>query len=340
MEGSHGGLASVAMGVVSAKVQLHEGGLLVAWELDGEASAVEVSVGATPEAVDHSHAVTVPAGERSVILPEDGSAGRRYISVAAQGSGGSFVVAERRVPFDGVTNFRDLGGYPTAQGTHTRWGRVFRSDALHKLTSRDLEAYAALGLNAVYDLRGDAEREKYPNPFPSVQLSLLSQVSASAAVASEPESLEGREIGERLLREMYKGMLRGAAPLFGRLLGGLAEPGSLPAVFHCTGGKDRTGVSAALLLELLGVSREQVLDDYELTSQYRLREHQTESYENLLAAGLPPEAAAAVLGAPRSAMADALRELDEVHGGIGAYLTGPAGLSSGKLEHLSDLLTV
>ena len=55
------------MGVVSAKVQVEEGGLLVGWELDGGDAAVEVSVGATPEAVDHSHAVTVPAGERSVL---------------------------------------------------------------------------------------------------------------------------------------------------------------------------------------------------------------------------------------------------------------------------------
>ena len=327
------------MGVVSAKVQVEEGGLLVGWELDGGDAAVEVSVGATPEAVDHSHALTVPAGEHSVFLPADGSATRRYISVSARGSGGSVVVAERRVPFDGVTNFRDLGGYPTAEHTHTRWGQVFRSDALHKLTPPDLEAYKSLGLNAVYDLRGDSEREKNPNPFPSVQLSLLSQVSASAAGGSEAEVPEGREIGERLLREMYKGMLRGAAPLFGRLLGGLADPGSLPAVFHCTGGKDRTGVSAALLLELLGVSREQVLDDYELTSLYRRREHQTESYESLLATGLPPEAAAAVLGAPRSAMAEALHELDDAHGGIEAYLTGPAGLSPGTLDRLRSLLT-
>ena len=146
---------------------------------------------------------------------------------------------------------------------------------------------------------------------------------------AEPESLEGREIGERLLREMYKGMLRGAAPLFGRLLGGLADPGSLPAVFHCTGGKDRTGVSAALLLELLGVSREQVLDDYELTSSTVAGSTRRSPTRASWRQG-SPEAAAAVLGAPRSAMAEALHELDEVHGGIEAYLTGPAGLSPGS----------
>ena len=110
-----------------------------------------------------------------------------------------------------------------------------------------------------------------------------------------------------MLREMYRGLLRNAGPTFGLLLGALAAPDGLPAVFHCTGGKDRTGMSAALLLELLGVPRSHVLDDYELTSRYRLRQHQTESYESLLAMGMGPEAAGAVLGAPRWAMAETLR---------------------------------
>ena len=144
--------------------------------------------------------------------------------------------------------------------------------------------------------------------------------------------------GEQMLREMYGGLLAHAGPTFGRLLDGLAEPEALPAVIHCTGGKDRTGMTAALLLELLGVPRQQVLDDYELTSRYRLREHQTESLENMLAAGMAPEAAAAVLGCPRWAMAGALEELDDRYGGIDAYLTGPAGMAPATLERLRGAL--
>jgi protein-tyrosine phosphatase len=330
------------VGVVAAKVEpekvdTEKSGIRVTWVLDGPDTAVDISVGPTPEAVDHDHAVTVPAGERSVVLEHDSSGARRYVSVSPVG-GGSFVVAERRLPFDGVTNFRDLGGYPTRQGTHTLWGLVFRSDALHKFTAADLGSYESLGLNAVYDLRGDAERELYPNPFPSTQLALLSQVSVAADPA-EAGSYEGARGGERLLREMYRGMLDGSAAVLGRLLGSLAEPGSLPAVFHCTGGKDRTGIASALLLELLGVHREAVLDDYELTALYRRREHQGESYENLLARGLPPEAAAAVLGAPRWAMAATLDDLDEVYGGIDAYLTGPAALAPETVGRLRELLS-
>jgi protein-tyrosine phosphatase len=328
------------VGVVSAAVEAGPDGLRVTWDLDGDDTGVEIATGPTPEAVDHTHTLTVGVGERSALLDPEYARRRRYVSVSPVGGGGSFVVAERRLPFVGVTNFRDLGGYATAVGTRTRWGTLFRSDALHKFTAEDLTSYRSLGLKAVYDLRGDAERERYPNPFPSTQLSLLSQVSAGSpreeVAAGQPQ---GPEVGERLLREMYRGMLAGAASLFGRLLGRLAEPDSLPAVFHCTGGKDRTGMTSALLLELLRVPRDLVIDDYELTRLYRRREHQAESYENLLASGLPPEAAAAVLGAPRWAMADTLDDLDEIYGGIDAYLSGPAGLSQPTLDRLRDLLT-
>jgi len=142
-----------------------------------------------------------------------------------------------------------------------------------------------------------------------------------------------------VLRELYRGMLANSGPVFGRLLAGLADPERLPAVFHCTGGKDRTGISAALLLEFLGVSRDDVLDDYELTARYRQREQQSESYANLMAAGMAPEAAAVVLAAPRWAMAETLQALDEEYGGAEAYLAERADLRPATLGKLRGLLT-
>jgi protein-tyrosine phosphatase len=298
---------------------------------------VDIAVGSSPDAVDHVHTLTVGPGLRAARLYGLGT-GRHYVSVAPHGGGGGVVAGERRLPFDGVTNFRDLGGYPTTDGRRTRWGRVFRSDALHRFTPADRQRYQSLGLNAVYDLRGDVERERYPNPFPSVQLALLSRDASEAATPPERADRQDAGGGERMLREMYQGLLANAAAVFGRLLGALAEPAGLPAVFHCAGGKDRTGLTAALLLELLGVPRHLVLDDYELTSRYRLRQHQTESYENLLALGMGPEAAGAVLGTPRWAMAETLEELDTAYGGAEAYLAGSAGMSAAAVGRLQVLL--
>jgi protein-tyrosine phosphatase len=350
--------------VSKVTVQRDEDGVTVQWEIAGEDTGVEVGVGPTPDGADHAHRVTVPAGGRSVRLDGWPNFGERrlYVSVTPSSrsiaeNGGGFrgqdlaadlvatdvglVAGERRVRFEEVTNFRDLGGYPIAGGTHTKWARVFRSDALHRLTDRDLTLYHSLGLRAVYDLRHDAERERYPNPFPAVSLSLLANVAVgvprqAAPTASTPSDATG---GERVLRDAYVGMLADAGPLFGRLLTGLASPDGLPAVFHCTGGKDRTGMSAALLLELLGVPRPMVLDDYELTSQFRRREHQMESYENLLAIGMSPEAAGAVLGTPRWVMEDALSVLDQDYGGVERYLSERAGMPAETLDNLRSLLT-
>jgi protein-tyrosine phosphatase len=140
--------------------------------------------------------------------------------------------------------------------------------------------------------------------------------------------------GEQLLREMYRNMLEHSGRVIGTMFGSLSTPAGVPAVFHCHAGKDRTGLVAALLLEALGVERGTVLDDYELTARYRLREHQTESFERMVANGMAPEAAAGMLGAPRWAMAQTLTQLDEQFGGIDRYLRSQAGLDTATIERL------
>ncbi len=325
--------------VTDATVEVEGDGnaLVISWSLAGDDVGVDIGVGTSPDAIDHTHTLTVAAGQGSARIDGLGT-GRHFVSVAPHREGGAIVVAERRLPFEGVTNFRDLGGYPTADGRRTRWGRVFRSDALHRFTPEDRRRYESLHLHAVFDLRGDLERERYPNPFPSVQLAVVAQSADAGTPAPDRSERQDADGGEQMLREMYQGLLRNAGPTFGLLLSALADPEGLPAVFHCTGGKDRTGMSAALLLELLGVPRDYVLDDYELTSRYRLRQHQTESYESLLAMGMGPEAAAAVMGAPRWTMAETLQELDDDYGGAASYLAGPAGMAPATLEALRQAL--
>lgn len=242
--------------------------------------------------------------------------------------------SDRRLPFDGATNFRDLGGYATFDGGSTRWGLVYRADGLHALSAADVERIESLRLRAVFDLRRDSERVSLPNRVPSVAMCVMTPVDAAGVKPIDRTTVMDRLDGECLLRTMYGNMLRHSAPVFGRLLVALAEPDGLPAAFHCHGGKDRTGLAAAILLEGLGVDRRTVLDDYELTSVYRQREHQEDSYQSLVTSGLAPEAAAAVLGAPRWVMVETLEELDDEYGGVEGYLTGFAGLDRSVLDRL------
>jgi protein-tyrosine phosphatase len=242
---------------------------------------------------------------------------------------------ERRVVFEGIQNFRDLGGYPTGGGGSVRWGHVFRADALHKLTAADVEAFAGLGVRTVFDLRGDVERAEFPGPFDSIHLSILGRAEDAEVELPDPEMTTVD--GEARLRDLYVGALVHSAVKFGVLLTALADEERLPAVFHCHGGKDRTGIVAALFLLALGVDREAVLDDYEATRRYRKIEHQQDSLASMLAAGVSPEAAAGVLGTPRWAMAEALDAVDTLYGGIDAYLTGPAAMTAEALARLKAL---
>jgi protein-tyrosine phosphatase len=303
-----------------------DGSLVVRW---ASAVAVVVGVGTSSDAADHRQ---VERGSRAGTVRLDQLPhGRPYVSLTPA-SGPVLVAAERRIPFAGITNVRDLGGYRTRDGATTRWGRVYRADALHKLTTADLDAFAHLGVRTVYDLRGDAERDEFPGPFPSHHVPISGR--PAGAVAPTPPSTMTEADGELLLRDMYVGALEHSAPNIGRVLRGIGDPEALPVVFHCHGGKDRTGVVAAVLLLALGVERDTVLDDYEATRRYRLIEHQHDSLANLLAAGVSPEAAAGVLGTPRWAMAAAIDAIDETYGGIDAYLTRWAGLSPVDVQAL------
>ena len=143
---------------------------------------------------------------------------------------------ERRIAFAGITNFRDLGGYPTADGGFTRWGLVYRADALHKLTDEDLRSFEELGVRAIYDLRGDIERSEFPNRLASVHAPIVGRPLGTPPLGAQ-SSITTAD-GEAILRDMYVGILEHSAGQIGAILRGLAAPDSVPAVFHCHGGKD------------------------------------------------------------------------------------------------------
>lgn len=235
----------------------------------------------------------------------------------------------RRVTFAGVLNFRDIGGYPVASGRATRWRAVYRSDSLHLLTEADLAAFDALGVKAIYDLRGDREVEHFPGPRDHVRL----LVPSGDLMTWPKDSLQTRRDGEEWLAADYLSMLANAAPVFGTLLSRLAADETRPAVVHCLAGKDRTGMVIALLLTALGADRGTVLDDYELTSTCHVS-RVPEIVEIFAQLGIGRPAAEALLSTPRWAMDQALRELDQVHGGIETYLLGPAGMSPQALSAL------
>ena len=320
----------------SVRLEAGARGLLLSWEVRGAPRAASVGVGTTPVAGEHAGLARVPAGVTELVLPDMGAGRRWYVSLTLEGLGEAVVVGERRLTFEGPTNFRDLGGYDVEGGGRTRWGRVYRSDGLHRFSPADIEAFARLGARAVYDLRSLAERVSQPDPVGSVHLDLLGGDTAQAAV--EVLAARAPAQAESILLWLYQGMMARSAIVIGDLLGRLASEELLPAVLHCAGGKDRTGVVSALLLSVLGAPRATVLDDYVLTGRFRTAEHEPLVMRVLQAAGVPEETAAAFLGSPRWVMEEVLGATERAYGSVEGYLLGPAGMAPRQLDDLRRLL--
>lgn len=245
--------------------------------------------------------------------------------------------AQRCLDFEGARNFRDLGGYDSRLGGTTRWGRVFRAGSIAGMTGSDLERLAALDPHAIVDLRNRDEREQAPDPVDSLHVPVM----GSFLVGREPPDLGAlvdRDHGVAFMRRMYLRLLEHAAAEIGQVLAVVAAAGGRPVVFHCSAGKDRTGLVAALLLEVVGVDRDTVLDDFTLTERYLGSADDSDGVRMMIEHGMAPEAAAGAFGAPRSTMADVLDELDTRYGGAERYLSERAGLGPATCAALRDHL--
>jgi protein-tyrosine phosphatase len=214
---------------------------------------------------------------------------------------------------------------------------VYRAGRIDQLSARDRDYFDSLGIRTVFDLRRHDERERWPDPVPNVHVCLMSRVFDNSTMPDTAAFVD-HEHSVEFLRQLYIGLLAHAGREIGEIFGGMARADALPVLFHCTAGKDRTGVVAALLLSWLGVSREVVLDDFELTEHYIGHELHEEMFQRMLERGMAPEAAAAMLHASRETMAAALEELDARYGGIERYLREVAGLDSETLQTLRELL--
>ncbi|HYJ67449.1 MAG TPA: tyrosine-protein phosphatase [Nocardioidaceae bacterium] len=317
---------TITDGALEVEVELDDDALNVRWEPVG-AREVDIGWGPTPDPAAHTHVLRVPVGERLVRLA-DPPAGRTYVSVSHDGT--VVVAAERRLHFQGGPNFRDLGGYPTISGGRIRWGQVFRSGALHELTDGDLAAFDGLGIRAIYDVRGEKEYAEEPGPRPSRNLPMPARFSETPDLSP----LRERSDGEQWLFDDYRVMVAEGGSVFGGVLSGLAETDGAPAVIHCAGGKDRSGLTVAMLLSWLGVDRETILDDYQLTMRYLPVESMSAFVDEMEELGIGRPAAEALLGTPRWVMAETLDLVDTEHGGIEAYLRGGASMSTEALDEL------
>ena len=221
--------------------------------------------------------------------------------------------SERHHPFEGCFNFRDIGGYQTADGRTVRWGRYYRAGRQDRMTQTDLDKLAQLGVSTQIDLRKpDEVADQGRGPLPDM----------GANYHNIPVIPEGgtdqlaRLVGDTgISGKRYLGYLEFGPQSWLTMFEIFAAADHHPILIHCTAGKDRTGVSTAFLLSVLGVDREIIEADYLLTN--RDVERQADFIEQTvgLPEGMDRHAMMQAAGVPETAMKDFLNGLQDRWGG-------------------------
>ncbi len=242
----------------------------------------------------------------------------------------------RLVRLDAVHNFRDMGGYPTADGRTTRWRRLFRADGLYRLTPDDLEVIRGLGLRTVIDLRTFLEldeRGTFPHDQHPVAFHHVPVIDSTWSAADGEHATDAADF----LEDAYLSILDQGSARLAQAFTTLCEPGALPAVFHCAAGKDRTGMLAMMVLGCLDVGDEYIVADYALTAEgmERMREWAKREYPELferIASG-----PAVFSSAVPEAMMRMIGHLRQRHGSIHEFVLG-LGVLPDAIEHLRNEL--
>ena len=244
----------------------------ICWKTGRRDLGVSIRYGTSPigSGAPSGHAVRVCGvnwAEVSGLDPDR----RYYFNVVPDGEKGR-VIAERQVPLEGAVNFRDLGGYRSSDGRRVRWGQVFRSDSLARLTERDRIRVEHLGLKLIIDFRTPNEVKKSPDRLPQSSTMRCLNLPITHGEFDFVSAVERIKKGddswltEDFMLSGYIHNLDEFAHTWGEVIRRLIEPENRPLLFHCTGGKDRAGTCAALILLALGVPEETVIDDHQLSN--------------------------------------------------------------------------
>ncbi|WP_254601824.1 tyrosine-protein phosphatase [Sphingomonas bacterium] len=250
---------------------------------------------------------------------------------------------QRLLPLQGGRNFRDLGGYRSADGRMVKWNILYRSGSMHGLTDADYRYLEGLGIRVVCDFRDSNERANEPVVWPATGaprvLSDDYEMDRRFMPRGDPKTWTDTQI-RAAMTASYPRLLAQFNSQYRRMFAELLA-GHAPLAFNCSAGKDRTGIAAALLLTALGVPRTTVIEDYRLTNRYLnpasfMAKNTTPNPASPMA-GLPPQAMRSMLAADRSYIEAALAVVDRHKDGATGYFRDELGLSPADLARLRAL---
>ena len=311
------------------------GSYTVSWAATG-LDRVTVYAGSTEQNIDYRHAVAHGKGTDSVTVTVSGKADRQWFRlVPSRGEG--LTLADRSLHLASAPNFRDAGGYRTADGSWVKMGVVYRTGDISKLTGADLAELQRLGIHTIYDLRTDSEVAASPDQVPAGAKDIRENVLGAADTGSFSSTSAAESVQIMQQAEVTMVDSASAQTAYHDVLTGIATGRNLNVVYHCTAGKDRTGWASAALLTALGVPEQTVLADYLASNDYN-------AASNAATLASLPAAYAAVykplLAVDPSYLNSGFTEVQKQYGSFGGYLKKGLDLDSRTLAELRARLLV
>ncbi|WP_160152513.1 tyrosine-protein phosphatase [Microbulbifer sp. ALW1] len=258
----------------------------------------------------------------------------------------SSVEQTRVLPLEGGRNFRDLGGYETTDGKTVKWGKMYRSGILTNLTAKDYEYLSDRNISTIVDFRSTKERTNEPDNWRGTSAITLewdyemNWEQDFAKLFAQPD-FDKQDLVE-LMDRGYADLVVQQTPAYRAMFQKLIENDDA-LLFHCTAGKDRTGIGAALILTALGVDRETVKQDYMLSNKtlagvkmMELPEDASEKEKRMYAffAELPEEIRGAMSGVELSWLESAFAEMERQYGSVEDYIETALDVDSQELALL------
>lgn len=246
---------------------------------------------------------------------------------------------KRFIHLEGGVNLRDIGGYPAHNGCRVRWGQVYRSGTLADLTDADLERLTTLNLRLICDLRTGDEILRQPDRLPPAPGLVYAHLSTNARTRARDwvrTLLFRRDALDDVVTDGYIRLATTRAEALGAVLNRLAGAAGLPALIHCTAGKDRTGIIIALLLHVLGVPEDLILADYALSNAHydRIRHAARHDLQRTTSLGITENEMRPAMTVNVAYLRRLFAHLRAEHGSLDHYLRNAAGLSDQVVERL------
>lgn len=319
-----------------------DGGYRLHWSESDLRGPVRIRVHTQPEKAPHAAPAVENAAPGVEIDPR--SSARHYFHLEPA-TGEALMAAQRDVPLEGGTNFRDMGGYRAADGRRVRWGKLFRSGHSSNMTDDDRERVAALDIRTCCDFRRDEERVIEPNGLPeSVRIVGLQLMPGSAIsfyeriAAGDATPADMAALMETINRDFVRSNTEPFRRMFEQLLA--QEDGAF--MINCAAGKDRTGFGAAMILMALGVPEQDIIADYMLSLTYFPIHRELDRVRRKY---VPPggrfdkDVMMPMMEARGEYIAAALNEIRSLHASREAFLREAFGLGEGELRRLRERLT-